>query len=285
MAESTAPLGAIRHLGPAERQPMRDRVVSMLIDAIRSGEYGESDRLPSERELAAEIGVSRAIVSEAIDELETAGVLRSRRGRGGGTFVVSVSNLPVRAQRIAGEHREVMSALLEAREAVEVAVVFFAARRARVTDLRELRKLYEHMGELVDEPQAYAEAAMRFNLRVADASGNPFLVELVRMLVNEQATLRQGFSENPTGDELRETSLKAHAAVLDALADGDPEQIGHAVAAHMEGIRKIYLGPAADLDRDGLGRALVAMLPDAPGPDSVPAPAERPRTRAASRRS
>lgn len=282
---SSSSLGAIRQLGPADRQPMRDRVIAMLVDAIRSGEYGVDDRLPSERELAAEIGVSRAIVSEAIDELEKAGVLRSRRGRGGGTFVVSVSNLPARAQRIQGERREVMSALIEARQTVEVAVVYYAARRARVADLRELRRLYDEMAELVDDPEGYVGAAMRFNLRLADASGNPFLFEMVRMLVNEQATLRQSFQDNPTPDELREASLAAHAGVLEALGAGDPEQIGKAVAAHMAGVRRIYLGDADDdADYHELSDALVASLGSPLSDLERPEGARRRRRRASRRR-
>lgn len=57
----------------AERQPMRNRVLGIIIDALRSGTYKEGDRLPSERDLATEIGVSRAIVGFAIDELAQRG--------------------------------------------------------------------------------------------------------------------------------------------------------------------------------------------------------------------
>jgi GntR family transcriptional repressor for pyruvate dehydrogenase complex len=238
---STTPQ-AIRHLGPPDRQRMRDRVVEMLIDAIRAGAYGEGDRLPSERELAAEIGVSRAIVSDAVDELQESGVLESRRGRGGGTFVVSVSKMPARTQRVPGERKQVMAWLLDAREAIEIAVVLLASDRARMSDLREMRKLYDQMAELLDDSDAYAEAAMRFNMRIAEACGNPFLMEFVRQLVNEQAALRREFTDNPAPDELREKSLAAHAETLDALADGDPDRIAKAVESHMAGVRDIYFG-------------------------------------------
>jgi GntR family transcriptional repressor for pyruvate dehydrogenase complex len=220
---------------------MRDRVVGMLVDAIRSGAYQEGDKLPSERDLATQIGVSRAIVSDAIDALETDGVLKSRRGRGGGTFVLSVSKLPAGPQRIQGEKRELMACLIDAREAVEMAVVSGAARRARVTDLRELRRVYNEMITMVDDPEAYVEGTRRFNLKVAEASGNPFLVEFVRRLVNEQAALRREFTDPPTEAEL-DSSLQAHAAILDAIADGHSEQIRAAVARHFAVVRGIYLG-------------------------------------------
>jgi DNA-binding FadR family transcriptional regulator len=108
--------------------------------------------------------------------------------------------------------------------------------------LRDLRAIYAEMAEALDSAGEYAEAAMRFNLRLAEASGNPLLREIVRQLVNEQAALRHEFSAQPTPDELRETSLATHARLLDALESGAPEQIAAAVNAHMRGIRQIYLG-------------------------------------------
>jgi GntR family transcriptional repressor for pyruvate dehydrogenase complex len=127
-----------------------------------------------------------------------------------------------------------------------------------MADLRDMRKLYDQMAELLDDSEAYAEAAMRFNLRIAEACGNPFLMEFVRQLVNEQATLRQEFKDPPKAEELREKSLAAHAAILDALADGDPQRIAKAVEVHMAGVRNIYLGSWRD--DDAVGSSLSRLM-------------------------
>lgn len=221
----------------------------MLVDAIRGGEYREGDRLPSERELAAQIGVSRAIVSDAIDELEALGVLTSRRGRGGGTFVMSVSKLPARSKRVRGESRQVMEWLLEAREAIEVAVVAGAATRARVTELRELRKLHAEMADLVGDVPAFVEAAVMFNLKVAEASGNPFLYRFTKELVNEQMALRAEFTDDPSPEEFAE-SLRAHWALLQAISNGEMGQIREAVGEHIQEMRDIYLPAFDEMESD-----------------------------------
>ncbi|MYR07948.1 FCD domain-containing protein [Gordonia sp. SID5947] len=224
---------------------MRNRVLGVIIDALRSGTYREGDRLPSERELASDIGVSRAIVGFAIDELAQRGVLESRRGRGGGTFVVSISDLPSFGERTPGDRCDVMNWLLEVREPIELAAALLVSARARVADLRALRGIYAEMSESIDDDTEYAEASMRFVLKLAEASGNPLLRNVVGQLVNEQATLRREFSafeEPETLRDLRRASLATHAELLTALEGGDSNEIAMAVDTHMKNIRAIYLG-------------------------------------------
>lgn len=219
---------------------MHERVVAMIIDAIRSGVYSDGDRLPAERALAAEIGVSRSIVSAAIDELAAANVVESRRGRQGGTFVVSAQNIPAGLKRVEGPNRQVTLWLLEAREAIEGAAIMLAAERAQLADLRELRGLVDQLGELIDEPRAFAETGFTFVIRIAETSQNPFLIDTVRDLVNEQAALRDELPEPPSPDALRGV-VGTFGRMLDAMVSGDKAEIRAAVAAHMLRTRGVYI--------------------------------------------
>jgi DNA-binding FadR family transcriptional regulator len=239
MSTSGPPIEPIRRLGPADRGLVRERVVMMLTDAIRAGAYSDGDRLPSGRTLAAEMGVSRAIVSAAIDELAAANVLESRRGRHGGTFVVSASNIPPGAKRVEGTSPQVSIWLLEAREAVETAAVMLASERAQVSDLRELQRLRDQLAGLTDQPRAYAETGFTLIIRIAETTQNPFIVEMIRGLVNEQATLRAELKDGPSPKQL-EGVLKTFDRILASIMDGDKDEIREAVAAHMRNTRAIY---------------------------------------------
>ena len=220
---------------------MSARVVAMIADAIRAGRYSEGDRLPSERMLAAEIGVSRTVISAALDELEAAGAVVSRRGRGGGTFVVSAASLPAGIKRVRGEHRQVMRWLLEAREPLELSAVTLASQRVQVPQLRDLHRLLEQLASVVDDPDTYAEVAFTLVIKVAEASQNPFLVEITTGLMREQAALRSEFDESPTRQELM-VSLGAHQAIVEALLSQRGDRIAEAVERHIQSIRAIYLG-------------------------------------------
>jgi DNA-binding FadR family transcriptional regulator len=133
----------------------------MIIDAIRSGAYSDGDRLPSERTLAREIGVSRAIVSAAIDELERSNVVEVRRGRYGGTFVVSASNIPPGFKRLEAPDADAIRWLLEVREPVELAALKLASQRARLTDLRELQRLCRMLPDLAERRERSRKTASR----------------------------------------------------------------------------------------------------------------------------
>jgi GntR family transcriptional repressor for pyruvate dehydrogenase complex len=233
---------------------MSDRVKEMIVDAIRGGVFREGDRLPSERELSSQIGVSRTIVSRAIDDLELAGLLESRRGRGGGTFVVSETSIPTELKRVRGGHREVMNALLQAREAIEYAIVELASENAVESDVLELREQRQDLEPLTSNPIAYSEAGMRFHLKIAEIAGNPFIVDFLRHLLREQAALRVHFLDDPGVDELRTYSLSTYDGIIDAIVEGERKLIADSVRRHIDGVRAIYLGPDSRANARGSGR-------------------------------
>jgi DNA-binding FadR family transcriptional regulator len=229
-------LKPIRPLGERGGQLKRDRVVCMIIDAFRAGAYADGDRLPPERALAAEIGVSRSIVSAAIDELEEANVVAVRRGRQGGTFVVSASNIPPGLKRLEVSDGQALEWLLEARQAVELATVTLASQRAQLSDIRELRRLHDHLATLVDQPRAFAETGFTLVNRIAETTQNPFLIEMVRRLINETATIRAGLPTEATPEQFRAVH-GTFGLILDAIVSGDADDIRRAVSAHIAGVR------------------------------------------------
>lgn len=139
---------------PARRQRLYEDVVDQILDLVRKGEILPGQRLPSERELEPQLGVSRGVLREAFRVLEARGLVTSRAGEGRylrdlpshfGHVGTDFSWLPLRLEQA------VILDLWEAREALEAKAAEAAARRAQPDDLDKLQRLCD---ELASDPPA-----------------------------------------------------------------------------------------------------------------------------------
>ncbi len=250
-----------------------DQIAQRVQALIQEQGLQAGDRLPAERRLAEQLGVSRPSLREAIQQLSSQGLLTSRRG--GGTYL---SAPPSAAGADAGwTHDSLVGPLgtlflqdphyrydvLEARGAIEGATAWLAAQRATDADRERLRQACEatlrHGPQ--DPPEAAARADARFHLAIAEASHNLVLLQTMRGLFELlQATVTQSrqrlYSAEPTA-----TRLDAqHHEILQAILDGDAEQARQAMLDHLD-----YVGAtvrALDDDQARLERS--ARLPHSP---------------------
>ena len=151
-----------------------EETVERLGTAIRVGLLAPGSRLPAERELARELGISRSTLREALTTLVQSGHLVSMRGRSGGTFV---AEKPPLADEAAGADvlGEAALAILDSRVAVEAGAVLLACERAEREDLERLEGLVERMAK-ADDFEEYRRADIRFHIGVAEAARSPHLV-------------------------------------------------------------------------------------------------------------
>lgn len=168
-------------------------VAEQIVEAVRSGQYRVGDRLPPERVLAEEMGVSRPSVREALSALQIVGIVASRAGDG--TYVHSAAD--------AAQGLQVMALLeespspvdaLEARRALEIGIIYQVVRRALPQGLRRLRATLAAMREAAEatDYEAFSLANMEFHLALAAAGGNPLIEQTVRPLLEvlrEQLTI------------------------------------------------------------------------------------------------
>lgn len=160
----------------APRQPLAEEVTEKLRDMVHSGEWQLDQRIPSEPELMAGLGVSRGTLREAVKALAHTGMLEVRRGDG--TYVRATSEISGAARRLyrdyTGQH------VLEVRLGLDTQAARLAARHATDDDVTSLRSLLAARNETwqAGDYAAWADADWRFHERVALASGNPLLHEL-----------------------------------------------------------------------------------------------------------
>lgn len=163
-------------LSPSTRAPLADEVTAKLRAMVHSGEWPLNQRIPSETELMAGLGVSRGTLREAIKALAHSGMLEVRRGDG--TYVRATSEISGAARRLYQDHTE--QHILEVRLGLDTQAARLAARNATPDDVTALRALLTRRDQAWHggDYEAWAQADWGFHERVAQASGNPLLHEL-----------------------------------------------------------------------------------------------------------
>jgi len=219
-------------------------VAEQIIDAMKQGEYEIGDKLPSERDIAEQMKVSRNSIREALSALQILGAIESRAGTG--TYIRDNVKNKVNIDRVisfVGKSEDLFK-VWEARKEIENSLVKFAIERADkedvdkiVGDLREMRK-----ATLAKDNIGFLNANTDFHLSVAEAAGNLPLMNALRPLV--EITTQQLLEELKLGyvwQEIEEC-LGGHEAILEAIQKLDEEAGAKAVKAHFEDLQKYTRG-------------------------------------------
>ncbi|WP_285484669.1 FadR/GntR family transcriptional regulator [Amycolatopsis sp. NBRC 101858] len=225
---------SVANAGEALFRPVRagnafEETVERLLQAIRLGVVGAGERLPSERELAERLGVSRVTLREAIRALSDAGYVESRRGRYGGTFVHDTLPGPPepdgKVDAVGLEDALCLRYVLET-GAAEMA----AARSLSPADRRHLTgTLAEAASADLDD---YRRKDSRLHLAIAEvtASGS-----LTTAMADARTRVNQLLDRIPLLPPNLEHSNAQHEAIVDAILAGDAPAARQAMAEHIEG--------------------------------------------------
>jgi GntR family transcriptional repressor for pyruvate dehydrogenase complex len=221
---------------PVQPPTTFEETVERLGTAIRLGILGPGTRLPSERELADQLGISRSTLRQAITTLVQSGHLMSVRGRGGGTFVVQEP--PLAEGSPAGPVRSDWREVLDVRLALEIGCATLAAERAGPDDIELMHTCVERMAAAGDFDD-YRRADVRFHIAIAQASGAPRLAALTTEV---QADLSELIAHIAHPPEVLAHSNAEHAALAEALEQHDGRRAVRIVRRHLDGTEHILGG-------------------------------------------
>jgi GntR family transcriptional regulator, transcriptional repressor for pyruvate dehydrogenase complex len=231
-----------RPLAAADSATTRDRVVDHVRRLIEERELGPGDRLPGERDLAHELGLSRPSVRSGLEALEAMGVVVSRRGAG--TFIADgppdLGAEPL--SLLASLHRLTAAEMFEARLLLEAGVAALAAQHASAEELATMAEEVTEMFASLDDPQAFLLHDVRFHRAVGAGCGNRVLAALVEMVSAQFYELRRGTIRKAR--DLKE-SAEMHRRVYRAIRASDREAARAAMTEHLEQARH-----AQTLERD-----------------------------------
>ncbi|WP_431871719.1 FadR/GntR family transcriptional regulator [Nocardiopsis eucommiae] len=211
------------------RTPVAQRAVERIKAMIADGEVGPGERLPTERELSARLGVSRGSVREAISSLTTLGVLSVRHGAGVYVTALRPADLLEAFSVLAEVSRdETLLEVLQVRRMIEPAATAVAAARATPEDLARI-------GDLLDRMEADADRApaedLDFHRAVVACAGNATLSAVHAGLSSRTFNERVWAGLGREG--LTDTLFQDHRRIHEALTARDPEAARAAAAAHV----------------------------------------------------
>jgi GntR family transcriptional repressor for pyruvate dehydrogenase complex len=242
---------------PVSSRRTFEEAVEQIAERIKAGDLHVGDRLPSERDLAALMRISRPTLREAVKVLAEAGVLDVRRGQSGGIFVASEliprdllrTRQAIRVSEVAG--------VLEARRLLEPRVAQLAAVHASEEDFAAMAALIERKRTLataddfLEHEDLFLQLDLKFHLAMARATRNSTVVQLMRSLFRRLEIARDMAVHAPL---VPDWVISIHERTLAAIRSADFPLIDTVMDEHLAQLEQIW-------ERE-TGRGLVRPLPD-----------------------
>ena len=208
-----------------------EQVVQQLETRIRRGDLAPGQRLPAERELSEQFGVSRSVIREAVKMLDAMGLIESRQGSG---IYVRQHPAPLISRAltisVAPQEEQPVHAFYEFRELIETRTAYDAARLRTPIQLAAIEAACA--ANLAATSLAEFDAANdRFHLAISEAAGNPYFTLLVAGLVQVQREVIHALArpKNPRQER------RYHQNILAAITAGDPDAAAAAMSEHIRG--------------------------------------------------
>lgn len=217
-----------------QRHPLAAQAAELLLDRIRAGEWRLGHKLPGETTLAAQLGVGRSTLREAIRELAGKGVLESRQGAG-----VFVTALDVTEDWDTVLRRTDIVTVIEARIAIEAEGAALAARRRTPGDLRAMWRTLADRAEQRESVADLVDADTAFHRTVVLAAHNDILTGMFDAFVPR---LRHAMVDmlriRPLEDE--QADHRAHEALLEAIRSKNPAAAATASRVHLTALKDAF---------------------------------------------
>jgi GntR family transcriptional repressor for pyruvate dehydrogenase complex len=219
-----------------------EQVADQLRELIRDGELAQGERLPNETILAAEFGVSRATVREALRLLAAQNLIRTAKGAGGGSYVMlpsvdHISDFLQASIKLLTEAQDVtLEELLEARELLEVPAARLAAARHREEDVARLRAAIPPDGQRLATHEQFVHNK-EFHTVVIESSGNTLLTIAAQPIFT---VLETHLARSVLGRRFHGAVADQHRAIAAAIGAGDTRAAEREMHSHLEFLRPFY---------------------------------------------
>ncbi len=208
------------------------QIADQLRSLIQSGEYAVGARLPAERDLAAQLGVSRPSVREALIALEVEGLVDVRVGSG--VVVLPRRSARGRAERAIGNAFGPFE-IIRARQLLEGELAAVASRRMTKSQVAGLRRVLSAMEADIDAGSMPIHSDREFHLSVAAAAQNgPLLQTLTELYDERNSPLFETFGHHFENTRTWRMALVEHQSVLDAIAARDADGARRAMQRHLQ---------------------------------------------------
>ena len=216
------------------RETLAEQAARNLIAFIESQDLKPGNLLPPESQLAADFGVSRPIIREALKTLEGKGIVEVVSGKGAVIKPLDSQPLQLFFQRAMRIEREAIIDLMELRKGIEVQSAALAAQRRTSDDIARLAEIVAQMRGNLRAPDAYVELDVSFHRLIASMTRNAMIYNLVGAIRDAiKDTLHESLLRRQTDEQLERVQA-GHEAILISLEQGDSTAAERAMAAHFD---------------------------------------------------
>lgn len=227
--------GANAGLPVFQSRRLYKQIADALAERIHSGVFAPGTHLPSERDLAQQMGVSRPSVREALIALEVMGLVEVRVGDG----VLVCDRRASLAEEADAENSPLEQ--LQARMLLEGEVAGLAAENATPEQLAVLDASLLAMEGMINDRTRFLEEDQRFHMAVVVASGSQTLIDLVEFLWQQRTLpVYRAFEKHFTGAAEQTAVLDEHRAIVEAIRQRDSRKARSAMRRHIERVRKQF---------------------------------------------
>lgn len=215
--------------------PLSQEVYERLLAWLRETAPAPDTRLPGEHQLALRFAVSRPVLRQALARLRVEGRLYARKGSG--TFIrAPAENLPAIAYDALANIPDVRS-FLEFRCSLEGELAAHAAQRRTPDDIAAIDHAQRTLADEIAAGRPGIEEDIALHAAIARASGNRFFVATLAALADQtrfSIKLTRELATRPAAERFKDIR-REHAAICDAISDGDAERARNAMVAHLHG--------------------------------------------------
>ena len=235
------------------KQSIPDSVAMQIQKLIAKKQLKAGDKLPSQRDLAEQLGVGRPAIREALNRLEAMGIVKIRHGKSSTIEKVDLNTIMGNLGSMLQLAPADVLQLLEAKEIIESKCTELAAERATEEDLAQMKDFLDSMERDKDNPSAHAEADFLFHFTIVKAAGNPFIVEIMKVL---SKMIQKAIEETAFEDDLegRERAMRFHRALYRSICRKEKTKAAQVLQRHSADSRNTYQSRCSK-NRDTKARA------------------------------
>lgn len=226
---------------PISRRKLSDQVADHLLEQVQAGQLAPGTQLPSERELMEQYGVGRPAVRQAMQSLESMGLITISHGERARVAEFNEATLFGQIGRSAryllNTSPQTLEHLKEARLGFEVGTVRTAVQRASDVEIAELKRILEEHKSVKDDPPRFLERDMAFHKGIAALTHNPIYAAVSEAMLDWLAEFHVGLVRAPGAEYV---TLSEHEAIYECIAARDADGAAQAMSDHITRASSLY---------------------------------------------
>ena len=229
---------------PIKAQRVYTQIVDQIMDLIRRGEFPDGAQLPPERDLAEQLGVSRASLREALSALQILGLVETKPGQG--TFICAEKILSLLRFDTSWlyEDEESPFAILQARKTVEPHIAALAATQRSDASLKRLEEILDSVEADPSDRNLFSEGDRKFHKAIAEATENPVLIGMMSVvyeLMGQKLWLALMMDSTLATPGRLQEALVEHRRIYEAIKAQDEKAAAARMSEHLESVERLMI--------------------------------------------